>query len=91
MNLVSIDIDLEGKYIIEKLSKLGFHHEPKHNNWVFDGKLHRYIFQPIREGYLRIMIIKRPDASVRPIPHKITFGNFHDWLMKCVDTIQSRK
>lgn len=89
MNVNSIIIRLTGKYNITKLASLGFH--KINSGWLFDGKLHRYIFTPRNESVVITITPRPPDWRTEPTsgtPHEITFRNFPDWLMKYVDTIQ---
>lgn len=86
MNVISISINLEGKYNLAKLESIGFI-KITNNTWKFDGKLHRYIFAPIDNHSVRLIISEKPDSN-RGLPHQITFGNFNDWVRKCVDTIE---
>ena len=85
MKVETVVVCLRGKYDLTKLEKLGYR---KHlDSWYFDGKMHRYLFEPINEDSVEILIKKRPGFKGNLV-HQVTFGNFHDWVRKSVDAIQ---
>jgi hypothetical protein len=86
MNIISIAINLEGKYSLANLASLGFK-QFADTRWRFNGKVHRYIFDPIDNDAVRVIIAEKPGSN-HGLPHQITFGQIKDWVGKCVDTIE---
>ena len=89
MKVNSVVIKLEGNFDINRLSVLNF----KRNGlgcWIFDGKMHRYIFESTGLNSIKITIREKPHPKASfGLLHQITFRQIRDWVGKCVDTIET--
>ena len=80
----SVRIKLHGKFDLNKLATLNYRQQGKY--WLFDGAMHRYIFKPVSESSVEIIIKAKPSNKLG-LPYSITFSQIQDWVGKSVETI----
>ncbi len=91
MKVEDIRISLSGKYNLSNLTQLGFkkQHDKIHNcvNYYLDGVLHRYLFKPITDTNVDLIIEAKPTNKIG-LDHEITFRNIVGCVKEYVDTIE---